>query len=87
MMLALWSVLFAAQASVPAQPVEAPVADRVLLTLTATDFSAGRPSVAHLGGVYESFTASGNPFDLAGGFLVFTPNASGGYDSRYVPHP
>jgi hypothetical protein len=35
--------------------------------------------------VYEDFYLPEKPFDLDGGFVVFTPHADGGYDIRPVP--
>jgi hypothetical protein len=52
---------------------------------TTVDFSAGSTLTAGPAeAVYENFIPNGNPFDLDGGFIVFTPNA-GGYDIRPVP--
>lgn len=54
-------------------------------TLTAVDFSAGALTTSTGEDVWEDFDEALHPFDLAGGFLVFTPNAGGGYDIRPVP--
>jgi hypothetical protein len=51
---------------------------------TAVDFSAGDLSMAAGEAVFENFDMPWKPFDLAGGFVVFVPNA-GGYDIRPVP--
>jgi hypothetical protein len=37
--------------------------------------------------ILEQFTTGSNRFDLDGGFIVFTPKASGGYDMRVIPPP
>ncbi len=53
---------------------------------TEVDFSASTLLTAGPGeGVFENFFQFGNPFDLDGGFVVFTPGAGGGYDIRPVP--
>ncbi len=52
------------------------------------DFSADLDLTAQPGElVYESFGTiyEDNPFDLAGSFVVFTPNGDGGYSIRHVP--
>ena len=52
---------------------------------TAVDFSAGECRRSSGQAVYENFDMPFMPFDLAGGFVVFVPNAAGGYDIRPVP--
>ena len=44
------------------------------------------PSFSTIGpsAILEFFTSS-NPFNLDGGFVLFTPNAAGGYDVQFVP--
>jgi hypothetical protein len=49
------------------------------------DLNAGPFSSTQPANIFESFNTFGNPFDLAGGFLVFTPNAAGGYDLQPIP--
>ena len=51
----------------------------------AVDFSAGPVPLPVHANVYESFNPYDHPFDLAGGFVEFTPNAGGGYDILPVP--
>lgn len=41
--------------------------------------TAGRTSIL------EQFVNSSNPFNLDGSFVLFTPNAAGGYDVQFVP--
>ncbi len=50
------------------------------------DFRASQTqTVAANESVYENFFSPSQPFDLGGGFVVFTPNAAQGYDLRTVP--
>ncbi len=49
------------------------------------DFSAGPISLPFPENVHENFNPYDHPFDLAGGFVSFTPNAGGGYDILPVP--
>lgn len=37
--------------------------------------------------ILEEFTNSSNPLNLDGAFIVFTPNASGGYNVQTIPPP
>lgn len=53
---------------------------------TEVDFDASPPPSVGAGeGVYENFYPGGHPFDLDGGFVVFTPNGASGYGIRPVP--
>lgn len=49
---------------------------------------AATPSFSTIGpsAILQFFTSS-NPFNLDGGFVVFTPNAAGGYDVQFVSPP
>jgi hypothetical protein len=64
--------------SVAVSPGGNPVLRTVDYSLEAPFDSAGGEAV------FENFAAAGS-FDLDGGFLVFTPNAAGGFNVRFVP--
>jgi hypothetical protein len=53
---------------------------------TEVDFSTSPTLGVNPGeAVFESFNPDDHPFDLDGGFVVFSPGVAGGYDVRPVP--
>lgn len=54
--------------------------------LTQVDY-VSRPSFSTTGAttILEQFIDGSNPFNLDGGFVLFAPNATGGYDVQVVP--
>src|SRR6266481_125578 len=50
--------------------------------ISARSFTSSGPA-----SILEQFVTSSNPFNLDGGFVLFTPNASAGYDVQVIPPP